>query len=367
MRLDGGFQEFYEANYGRIVAMVTAVLGDRHEAEDVAQEAFARAFTRWSRLGGYDLPEAWVRQVALRIAIDSGRRLRRSLRVVATLAAQRHSPGPEPCDSLALTRLGTALLRLPMREREVVVLHYLADLPVDAIAKERGLPPGTVRTRLAAGRRRLEHELWYQGISSIALTADGAKLAIATNRESGDQNGPADIEVISLATGTTRTWTSTPQDISSLSWAGNSTLAYACDGVCLLDTTAPGHELSQSRLLIPWSTQYHGLQGLQWPMITPDGSAIYVAMENGPGSLGLVEFSARTGRPLRVVIQPQNTDGAFCGTLWSDPSGQHLTAACTWEAHTGTVDNGHFTPGRNLPPQTPGTDTSGAGGELIAW
>lgn len=70
MCLDGSFQEFYEANYGRIVAMVTTVLGDRHEAEAAAQEAFARAFTRWSRLGGYDLPEAWVRQVASRIAID---------------------------------------------------------------------------------------------------------------------------------------------------------------------------------------------------------------------------------------------------------------------------------------------------------
>jgi hypothetical protein len=208
---------------------------------------------------------------------------------------------------------------------------------------------------------------WYQTISSIALTADGAKLAIATNRQSGDRNGPADIEVISLATGATRTWTSTPQDISSLSWAGDSTLAYACDGVCLLDATAPGHELSRSRLLIPWSTQYHGLQGLQWPMITPDGSAIYVAMEKGPGFLGLVEFSARTGRPLRVVIQPQNTDGAFCGTLWSDPSGQHLTATCTWDAHTGTIDDGRFTPGRNLPPQTPATDGNGVGGDLIAW
>ena len=159
MRLDDSFQEFYEANYGRIVAMATAVLGDRHEAEDVAQEAFARAFSRWSRLGEYDLPEAWVRQVALRIAIDSGRRLRRSLRVIAALAAQRRGPEPETGDSLALTRLGSALRRLPMREREVVVLHYLADLPVDAIAHERGLPPGTVRTRLAAGRRHLEQEL----------------------------------------------------------------------------------------------------------------------------------------------------------------------------------------------------------------
>ncbi|MCW2933603.1 MAG: hypothetical protein JWM19_4565 [Actinomycetia bacterium] len=207
-----------------------------------------------------------------------------------------------------------------------------------------------------------------QNIASIALTADGTKLAIATNRTtSGDQNGPADIEVITLATGATRTWTSTPQAISSLSWAGDSTLAYACDGVCLLDTTAPGHDLSQSRLLIPWSTHYRGLQGLQWPMITPDGSAIYVAMENAPSAIGLVEFSARTGRPVRVVIQPQNTDGGFCGTLWSDPSGQHLTAACTWGAHTGTIDNGRFTPGRTLPPQTPGTVTNGAGGDLIAW
>jgi RNA polymerase sigma-70 factor (ECF subfamily) len=160
MRPNGGFQEFYEANYGHIVALVTAVLGDRHEAEDVAQEAFARAFTRWSGIGDYDLPEAWVRLVALRIAIDSGRRLRRSLRVLARLAAQRRGSGaPEPGDSIALTPLGAALGRLPMREREVVVLHYLADLPVDAIARERGLAPGTVRTRLAAGRRRLEHEL----------------------------------------------------------------------------------------------------------------------------------------------------------------------------------------------------------------
>jgi RNA polymerase sigma-70 factor (ECF subfamily) len=48
---------------------------------------------------------------------------------------------------------------LPLREREVLALHYLADLPVEAIARERGLPAGTVKTRLAAGRRRLEAEL----------------------------------------------------------------------------------------------------------------------------------------------------------------------------------------------------------------
>lgn len=74
---DDDFQDFYLASYGRTVAMVAAILGSRHEAEDVAQEAYARALARWSRLHGYDVPEAWVRKVALRIAIDAGRRHRR--------------------------------------------------------------------------------------------------------------------------------------------------------------------------------------------------------------------------------------------------------------------------------------------------
>ena len=159
MRRDAEFQEFYESNYGRIVAMVAAVLGDRDQAEDVAQEAFARALTRWPRIGGYDLPEAWVRQVALRIAVDSGRRFQRAVKASVRLAAQRHVTEPEPGDSLAFTALGAALRRLPIRERQVLALHYLADLPVAAIARECDLPVGTVKTRLAAGRRHLEAEL----------------------------------------------------------------------------------------------------------------------------------------------------------------------------------------------------------------
>ena len=71
------FEDFYQASYGRIMALLLAVLGDRQEAEDAAQEAFARALARWPRLSTYDLPEAWVRRVALRIAVDSGRTVQR--------------------------------------------------------------------------------------------------------------------------------------------------------------------------------------------------------------------------------------------------------------------------------------------------
>jgi RNA polymerase sigma-70 factor (ECF subfamily) len=153
------FQEFYEASYGRIVALVAAMLLNRHEAQDIAQEAFARALARWPRIAGYDLPEAWVRRVAIRLAADSGRRLRRTARVSERLASARRGSDPEPADALALTPLGCALRRVPLRQREVLVLHYLADLPVEVISRDFGMPSGTVKSRLAAGRRRLEAEL----------------------------------------------------------------------------------------------------------------------------------------------------------------------------------------------------------------
>jgi RNA polymerase sigma-70 factor (ECF subfamily) len=159
LRHDEQFEEFYQASYGRTVALVAAITGSRHEAEDVAQEAYARALARWWRLRRYDLPEAWVRRVALRIAIDSQRRLRRNLAAAVRLAAQRRPAGPEPEDDLKYTPLGAALLGLPLHQRQVVVLHYVADLPVHVIAAECGLPVGTVKTRLVVARRQLEQQL----------------------------------------------------------------------------------------------------------------------------------------------------------------------------------------------------------------
>lgn len=159
MRQSQDFEDFYQANYVRLVLILSAVLGDRQEAEDAAQEAFARALARWPRVSGYDLPEMWVRRVALRIAVDSHRRWRRRRDASDRLQAAGAPAETEPSDALPFTELGRALMRLPLREREVLVLHYVADMPVERIATDRGLPAGTVKDRLAAGRRRLEREL----------------------------------------------------------------------------------------------------------------------------------------------------------------------------------------------------------------
>jgi hypothetical protein len=215
---------------------------------------------------------------------------------------------------------------------------------------------------------------WITAITSVALTADGTELAIATSTYDGEIAGTSKIEVVTLATGLTRTWTAERQAVnfSSLSWAGDSTLAFVCDGesgaaVCVLNTTGQGGRIDNSHPLIPASVSYHGLGTPIAPMITPNGSDIYAALQGG-NAIRLVEFSARTGRPLRLVISAQPNYNGYCGVLWSDPSGQHLTASCTWGSLTGTIHHGVFKRGRNLPPAPTAILQSGySGTSLIAW
>jgi RNA polymerase sigma-70 factor (ECF subfamily) len=155
------FAEFYQASYRRMVTLVAAMTGDRCQAEDIAQEAFARALTRWPQVARYDLPEAWVRRVAIRLTVDALRRMRRAVRLSARLAGERDGAGVlrDPGDPLAATALSVAMMRLPLPQRQVLVLYYLADLPVEQIARDCGISPSTVRNRLAAARDRLEREL----------------------------------------------------------------------------------------------------------------------------------------------------------------------------------------------------------------
>jgi RNA polymerase sigma-70 factor (ECF subfamily) len=156
------FVEFYEACYSRVVTLAAVLLGDHHEAQDVAQEAFARALGRWPRLQTFDVPEAWVRKVAFRLAIDASRRIRRQRLLSQRLAGARSPDGHLAAplgEQLQYSEVATALAGLPMTLREVIVLHYVADLPVEQIARECGMSSGTVKSRLVAGRRRLEAAL----------------------------------------------------------------------------------------------------------------------------------------------------------------------------------------------------------------
>jgi RNA polymerase sigma-70 factor (ECF subfamily) len=146
------FHDFYRGAYPRLVAQLYAVTADLALAEDLVQEAFVRAASRWPQVGAYQAPEAWVRKVALRLRLDALRRVRRQARALARLEAR---PRPEPALGLEDRELVEALRRLPGRYREVLVLHHCLDRSVDDVAACLGIPAATVKTRLARGRAKL--------------------------------------------------------------------------------------------------------------------------------------------------------------------------------------------------------------------
>ena len=144
------FDDFYHAQFGGLTVQLCAYTGDLGQAQDLVQEAFCRAYTRWDRLIRYDDPVAWVRRVAWNLARSRWRRLRTARN---HLLRQRpdHMPEPSP-DRVAID---TALARLAPNQRRAVILHYLADMSVAEIAAQDGVAEGTVKSWLHRGRQAL--------------------------------------------------------------------------------------------------------------------------------------------------------------------------------------------------------------------
>lgn len=149
------FDEFYQATYSRLVGQLYLVTGSLTQAEEIVQEAFVRALARWSRIRQYDLPEAWVRRVALNLAANELRRARSRLGALARLRPKAEDP-PMSEDAAALV---DALRRLSATHRQALLLHYALDLPVSEVAQQLRLTPATVRGRLSRARARLRRLL----------------------------------------------------------------------------------------------------------------------------------------------------------------------------------------------------------------
>ena len=148
------FGRFYAEQFAALCKQIYAYTGDAAEAQDLVQEAFVRAWTRWGTVSHYDRPAAWVRQVAWRLAISRRRRTSTALAFVRRQREQ-HAPPPGP----EHVTLVTALATLPERQRRAVILHYLADLSVAEIATEEKVAAGTVKSWLHRGRTALAAEL----------------------------------------------------------------------------------------------------------------------------------------------------------------------------------------------------------------
>jgi len=150
------FDEFYTDRFPALAAQIAVYLGDRAEAEDVAQEAFCRAWRHWSAISADPVP--WVHTVAYRLATSRWRRLK-----VALAHRIRTRPQDVPPPDAARLDLMNALAGLPDAQRRAIVLHYLADLSVEQIAAREGVAAGTVKSWLHRGRARLATVLENEG------------------------------------------------------------------------------------------------------------------------------------------------------------------------------------------------------------
>jgi RNA polymerase sigma-70 factor (ECF subfamily) len=143
-------EAFYAAHFPGLVVQLHAYVGDLGVAHELVQEAICRAIPRWAQISGYDDPLTWVRRAAFNLAKSRWRRMR-----LASTYQRKHQqlavPEPSP-DRVALI---TALAKLPTAQRRAIVLHYLADLPVAAVATSENVPEGTIRVRLHRARTAL--------------------------------------------------------------------------------------------------------------------------------------------------------------------------------------------------------------------
>jgi RNA polymerase sigma factor (sigma-70 family) len=140
-----------EASYSRLVLQLFAICGNLNDAEDAVQEAFVKAMGQGRGFGEVRNPEAWLRTVALNHQRNSWRHAKVVRRFMTSVPGSQSAAELGP-DHVAIVR---ALAQLDPDQRQVIVLHYLADLGIAEIAHELGIPEGTVKSRLSRGRERL--------------------------------------------------------------------------------------------------------------------------------------------------------------------------------------------------------------------
>jgi RNA polymerase sigma-70 factor (ECF subfamily) len=164
VRQTADFDAFFHATNRRLLHQLYAMTANLADAQECVQEAYARAWQHWDRVREMTDPEGWVRTVAWRIAANRWRKTRNG--VTAQLRHGAAEPDGEPSPDTVV--LVAALRRISPEQRRAIVLHHLAGLSVEEIARETGAPTGTVKARLARGRAALAVLL-----SDLAPAAEG--------------------------------------------------------------------------------------------------------------------------------------------------------------------------------------------------
>lgn len=149
------FDEFFEREKAELFGALTLVTRNRHEAEELTQDAFVRVFERWDRVGLMDDPKGYLYRTAMN-AFRS--RYRRSL-----LAAKRTVGITRPDDAMATVDARDAAVRalatLSPRQRAAVVLTDLLGYPSEDVGRMLGIRASTVRMHLSRAHAALRETM----------------------------------------------------------------------------------------------------------------------------------------------------------------------------------------------------------------
>jgi len=147
------FEDFYAVEYPKVMRGVVMAVGSTEIASDATQEAFKRAFMRWSRLRDKPWRGGWVMTTALNLCRRHLRRESMSRRFTSEAGTVSHGPVEERID------LVRGLRQLPFRQRQALILFYLGDLPLPTVAELMKISEGAVKSHLARARAALREAL----------------------------------------------------------------------------------------------------------------------------------------------------------------------------------------------------------------
>jgi RNA polymerase sigma-70 factor (sigma-E family) len=147
----GSFEELVAMTGDRMLRTAVLLTGDRHEAEDLVQSAYAQAFARWRLVARAENPVAYVRTILTRVFL-ADRRRRRVGEVAWTAGTDVAAAPVDPALRLSLL---DALATLSAQDRALLVLRYFEDLPYPEVADQLGLSHAACRTRASRALARL--------------------------------------------------------------------------------------------------------------------------------------------------------------------------------------------------------------------
>jgi RNA polymerase sigma-70 factor (sigma-E family) len=142
-RGDEEFVEFAQASSAGLQHAAYLLTGNRHAAEDAAQAALVRTYAAWSRVRRDDA-FAYARRVLINYVTD---RWRRRLQEYAAEELPERPGGADFTEQVVQRQwLVGALATLTLRERAVIIMRYLFDLPEAVVARDLGITLGTVKS-----------------------------------------------------------------------------------------------------------------------------------------------------------------------------------------------------------------------------